>query len=334
MRPLRWGILGCGDIAGKTFAPCLVQSDCCELVAVMRRDAAKAREFAEQFGVERAYSDVGQLINDPQVDALVIATPPHVHAEQTVAAARAGKHVLVEKPMAMNPDECRTMIAACREAGVRLGVAYRRRQYPQVVKLKELLAEGAIGRVTLVRGHYSGWYEATPGEPAHWRLDPSIGGGGVLMDMACHRLEVSLNLGGRVTEVSAMVEAVEHDWPVEDSAVLLLRFESGALGVHSTVWTSPPRHDYVEVDGTQGKLILDPMECWADEVLIRRPEGDEIVKVSPLTGSTGDLPMLEDFVAAVRAGREPICGGWAGLHTQEVIAAAYESSRIGQVVSI
>src|SRR6185503_15963324 len=114
------------------------------------------------------------LLAREDVDAVVIATPPHVHCAQTVAAARQGKHVLVEKPMALDPAECRAMIAACREAGIRLGVAYRRRLFPQVVRMRQMLDEGAVGRVTLVRGHYSGWMGLHPGES--WRVDPAVSG--------------------------------------------------------------------------------------------------------------------------------------------------------------
>src|SRR6185436_19823476 len=146
MSALKWAILGCGNIAENTFAPCLLHSPLCELVAVARRDGARARAFAERFGGPAWHTDEAELLAREDVDAVVIATPPHVHCAQTVAAARRGKHVLVEKPMALDPAECRTMIAACREAGVRLGVAYRRRLFPQVARVRQMLDEGAIGR--------------------------------------------------------------------------------------------------------------------------------------------------------------------------------------------
>lgn len=331
LQPLRWGILGCGDIAANTFAPCLIHSPLCELVVVSRRDGEKARDFAERFGVPAWHTSDEELLRRDDIDAVVIATPPHVHCAQTVAAARHGKHVLVEKPMALEPAECRVMIDACRSAGVRLGVAYRRRLFPQVVKLRELLDAGTIGTVTLVRGHYSGWMGLSP---EAWRVDPAISGGGAMMDMACHRLEVMLNLGGWVTEVMAMVDTVAHPWPVDDTGCLLLRFESGALGVHSTTLTSPPRYDFVEVDGTAGKLILDPMEHWADSVRWIKPEGEERISVEPVSAAFQDLAMVEDFVHAVREGREPVCGAEPAIRTQEVIAAAYQSSRERRSVAV
>jgi len=324
MQPLRWGILGCGDIAAQTFAPCLVASPVCELVAVARRDGQAAQAFAERFDAPRWFAGESELLACPEVDAVVIATPPHLHQAQTLAAAAHGKHVLVEKPMALNPAQCREMIEACRSADVRLGVAYRRRLFPQVVRARELIADGAIGRVTLVRGHYSGRMDL---DPSAWRLDPAVSGGGAMLDMACHRLEVMLNLGGEVTEVAAMVDTIAQPWAVDDTGCLVLRFASGALGVHSTTLTSPPRYDFVQVDGTEGKLLLDPMEHWADHLRLIRNSGEERIPVQPVTAAFQDLAMLEDFVAAVRAHRDPICGAEAGLRTQELIDAAFRASR-------
>lgn len=331
MPPLRWGILGCGDIAAKTFAPCLLASPECELTAVARRNGAAAQAFAERFGVPHWHTDDASLLARDDVDAVVIATPPHLHCAQTVSAAAAGKHVLVEKPMALSPAECRRMIDACRSANVRLGVAYRRRLFPQVVRAKQLIAEGAIGRVTLVRGHYSGRMDLPESE---WRLDPQAGGGGAMLDMACHRLEVQLNLGGPVTEVMAMVDTVAMPWSVDDSVCLTLRFASGALGVHSTTLTSPPRYDFIEVDGTEGKLLLDPMEHWADHLRLIRGSGEERVPVQPVSSEMQDLAMLEDFVRAVREGREPECHAEAGLQTQALMAAALESARTKRAVAV
>ncbi len=328
-RPLRWGILGCGDIAARTFAPCLRDSALCSLVAVSRRSPGAAEAFARRFDVPHWHTDERDLLDRTDIDAVVIATPPHVHCAQAVAAAEAGKHVLVEKPMALTPDECRRMMAACSAAGVRLAVAYRRRLFPQVVRAAELIRAGAIGGVTLVRTHYSGWMD-----PGDWRLDPSVAGGGAMMDMACHRLEVLLHLGGPALEVSAMVETLAHPWPVDDTGTVLLRLAGGALGVHSTTLTSPPRYDFAQVDGTAGKILLDPLEHWADHVRLIREEGEERMPVTPLSAEHQDLPMIEDFVRAVRAEREPVCGAAAGLHTQEVIAAAYDAARSRKTVPV
>ena len=309
----------------------MVKSDLTELVAVCRRDLDRARAFADTFECPAAYASDEDLLNDPKVEAVVIATPPNVHCDQTLLAASHGKHVLVEKPMAMNASECRRMIDGCREAGVKLAVAYRRRVFPQVLKAKALIADGAIGRTVCVRTHYSGRYGA---DLANWRLDPAVGGGGAMMDMAVHRIEVLLNFAARPTEVSALVETVDNDWEVDDSCGLLIRFDDGTFGVHSTILTSPPRHDSAQIDGTEGRILMDPLEFGVDHILLEKPREAERIPVGPLAAPYFDQPMIEDFVRAIGEDREPACDGQAGLVTQAVVDAAYRSGREGRAVAV
>ncbi|MDP7447206.1 MAG: Gfo/Idh/MocA family oxidoreductase, partial [Candidatus Latescibacteria bacterium] len=131
---MRFGIIGCGSIAANSFAPSLVHSDELDLVAVCRRDADKARDFADRFGGCAHYSTAADLLADEAVEAVVVSTPSDTHCEYTLAAAAAGKHVMCEKPMALDRHQARRMVEACRDAGVALGVAYRRRLFPQVVE--------------------------------------------------------------------------------------------------------------------------------------------------------------------------------------------------------
>ena len=327
---LRFGIIGCGDIAEKSFAPSLLKSDLAELTAVCRRDLEKAREFAAKFGDVGAYPSAEEVVADPNVDAVILATPPNVHLEQTEMAANAGKHVLSEKPMALDADNCRGMIEACREANVKLGTAYRRRLFPQVLEAKRQIEKGSIGKVVCVRTHYSGLSEMDQ----NWRSDPEISGGGMMMDMAVHRLEVLLNFSGRPVEVQAMVDTVHHDWPVDDTCALLIRCDDGMIAVHSTIGTSPPRHDFAQIDGTKGRILVDPLEFGTEFIDLEVPEGSIRVTVDPLADPYYDLPMIDDFVKAVRQDREPVCDGPSGYWTQAVVDAAYESSREKRAVEV
>jgi predicted dehydrogenase len=226
-RRLRFGIIGLGDITAKSFAPSILRSDVCELVAVCRRDLASAQAFQPTAGALRvspdcqAYASAAELCADPLVEAVVVATPSDTHAEYTILAAQHGKHVLCEKPMARDTTEARAMVDACRAANVSLGVAYRRRLFPQVVKARELIDRGDIGPVVCVRTHYSGDFPDTTGT---WRSDPELGG--ALMEMACHRIEVLLNFGGPVASVSAMRDTVRKDrgWEVDDTDAMVCRF--------------------------------------------------------------------------------------------------------------
>src|SRR5258705_8008831 len=142
---IRWGLIGCGDIAGKRVAPAMRNSPVCELVAVSRAQSKLAEEFAKEFGARRWYADWRDLLQDEEVDAVYIATPVHLHAEQTIAGAEAGKHVLCEKPMALSVVECDLMLAACESNNVKLGIAYYRHFYPVVKRVKDVIVSGEIG---------------------------------------------------------------------------------------------------------------------------------------------------------------------------------------------
>ncbi|MFA6107636.1 MAG: Gfo/Idh/MocA family oxidoreductase [Candidatus Latescibacterota bacterium] len=329
MSKLRFGIVGCGSIAAASFAPSLVASEQAELTAVCRRDLERAREFAARFGGCAAYGSVDELLADPRVEAVVISTATDTHCDFTLRAAERGKHVLCEKPMARDAAECRRMIEACRKAGVALGVAYRRRLFPQVTKAQELIAAGAIGRLVCVRTHYSGLTEF---EAGNWRIVPGIGG--TMMEMAVHRIEVLLNLGGPPAEVSALVETVRHPWPVDDSDLLLVRFADGKIGMHSTILTSPPRRDQAIVDGTDGRITIDSLEFHSEEIRLETAYSAETIRVTPLAAPYFDLPMIDDFSVAARTGRAPVCDGVTGYWVQALVDAAFRSAKERRTVTV
>lgn len=329
MAKLKFGIIGCGAIAANSFAPSLCNSEEAELVAVCRRDKGKARNFAEQFGGCSHYDSAEDLLVDEEVEAVVVATPTDTHRDYTVLAAERGKHVICEKPMARDAAECRQMVEACQKAGVKLAVAYRRRLFPQVLKAKALIAEGRIGRVVSVRTHYSGWMSVGPDE---WRVDPGIGG--AMMEMAVHRLEVLLNLAAAPVEVSALVETVEHPWPVDDTDAILLKFADGTVGVHSTVLCSNPRRDMAHIDGTQGRIMIDSLEFGSDNLRLETADGIEEIAVVPLENPYFDRPMIDDFARAVREDREPVCDGGTGFTVQAVVDAAFASAKEKRTLSV
>ena len=329
MAKLKFGIIGCGAIAANSFAPSLCNSEEAELVAVCRRDKGKARNFAEQFGGCSHYDSAEDLLADEEVEAVVVATPTDTHRDYTVLAAERGKHVICEKPMARDAAECRQMVEACQKAGVKLAVAYRRRLFPQVLKAKALIAEGRIGRVVSVRTHYSGWMSVGPDE---WRVEPGIGG--AMMEMAVHRLEVLLNLAAAPVEVSALVETVEHPWPVDDTDAILLKFADGTVGVHSTVLCSNPRRDMAHIDGTQGRIMIDSLEFGSDNLRLETADGIEEIAVVPLENPYFDRPMIDDFVRAVREEREPVCDGNTGFTVQAVVDAAFASAKEKRTLSV
>ena len=205
---IRWGLIGAGDIARKRVAPALRDSPSCELVAVSRARAELAEEFARAFGARTWYPRWQDLLADPSIDAVYIATPVNLHAEQAIAAAEAGKHVLCEKPMAMDVAECDRMIAAARAHAVALGVAYYRHFYPAVLRVKELLASGELGRPVIAQINAFERFNPAPGEPRYWFVQKAQAGGGPMFDFGCHRIEVLMHLLGGVTEVRGLVANV------------------------------------------------------------------------------------------------------------------------------
>jgi predicted dehydrogenase len=260
MDSIRWGIIGCGDVTEKKSGPALQKARGSELVAVMRRSAAKAADYARRHGVARWYDDADELIADPEVDAVYVATPPSTHADYTIRAARAGKPVYVEKPMAMNHDQCRAMIEACAAAGVKLFVAYYRRRLPVFLKVKELLDGGAIGDVRLASTAL--WHppEAGDTDPLHhhWHVHPAISGGGYLFDLGSHLLDILDFLFGPVKTVCGIADNQAGWYDAEDIASALLTFDNGVHGLTSFCFTTSAagRTDRIEILGSTGKITF------------------------------------------------------------------------------
>jgi predicted dehydrogenase len=318
-----WGLIGCGDIARKRVAPALRDGRGSGLVAVSRAQAALAEPFAREFGASAWYAEWRELLGDARVDAVYIATPVHLHAPQTLAAAEAGKHVLCEKPMALNPGECDRMIAACRANGVKLGVAYYRHFYPAIARIKNLLASRAIGDVVLAQINAFEAFNPPPGHPRHWFVEPAKAGGGPMFDFGCHRLEVLLNILGPVRRVTSVVANVVLARDVEDTAVAALQFESGACATVTVTHAAAEPQDTLVVFGTDGSLHMPVLNAGR----IRIANGaDERVESHP-PASNLHQPLIDDFVEAVLNDREPSVSGETGRTVADVEDRIYRAGR-------
>ncbi|MDP4292100.1 MAG: Gfo/Idh/MocA family oxidoreductase [Bacteroidota bacterium] len=261
MKQINWGIIGCGDVTEVKSGPAFNKVEHSRLVAVMRRDAAKAEDYALRHHVERWYSDAGQLINDPEVNAVYVATPPNTHAEYAIRVMRAGKPVYVEKPMAMNEAECREMIRVSKETGQRLYVAYYRRALPYFIKIKELIDAKVIGDVRLVDlklHHPFKPEELHPELQKGWRVDPGISGGGHFHDLASHQLDFLLYLLGPVKQVKGISVNQAGLYAADDVTIAVMEFESGAVFTGSWCFTVPQSEaiDQAEIIGSKGKLTF------------------------------------------------------------------------------
>ncbi len=253
---IRWGIIGCGDVTEVKSGPGFQKALNSSLVAVMRRNAGLARDYAARHGVPRWYSDARELIADPEVDAVYIATPPASHKEYALLAARAGKPVYVEKPMALSSADCQEMIAACREAGVPLFVAYYRRALPRFLKVKELVDAGAVGEVRYVTIELSQQPPDAPlpADQLPWRLRPEISGGGHFVDLACHTLDFLDYTLGPIARASGAAGNQGGFYPAEDMVSGQFVFQSGVHGAGVWCFTSYSALDQVEITGTHGKI--------------------------------------------------------------------------------
>ena len=324
-QPIRWGLVGCGDIAEKRVAPALQAARESKLLVCSRKQPARLWEFQQRHNIPKGYPDPANIFADPDIDAVYLATPVFLHCLHTIEAAEHGKHVLCEKPMGMDAAECRRMVDACRSHGVKLGIAYYRRFYPVVHKIQELLRAGVLGKVVLVR---TTLVEPTPLEPAAWRFVPDQGGGGLLMDMASHRLDLLCMLFGQPLSVSALTDTRELNISVEDTGSLLIQF---AGGVQAAVFASHCIHapmDEFEIYGTRATLRVSPLNGSELQLLGGHNETFHLPKADNV-----HLPLIEDFNQAIRENRDPRVSGEEGMKTSVLLEAAYHAANERKVVT-
>jgi len=322
MDQIRWGLIGCGSVSRSRVARAILDDPRSQLVAACRRNETELASFCESFDIERAYTNVDELVADVEVDAVYIATPVCEHLPQTLAAAQAGKHVLVEKPMGMSVIECDRMIAACQQAKVKLGVAYYRRFYPIVHRIKELLRNGELGTVMAVSVATATTPATLPGQEGYWRLIPGEGGGGALMDIGSHRINILLHLFGEVADITAVCDRRAADYAVEDTAVLLLRFQSGLAGTLQCHFGCSTDPDEFAVLGTRARLVARPLN--GDQLIIESDGERRSERHPPPDNLCG--PLVADFVAAILEHRAPTVSGEEGRATNLVIERAYHAA--------
>ncbi|MGN6093549.1 MAG: Gfo/Idh/MocA family protein [Luteibacter jiangsuensis] len=261
MKPLdhvRWGIVGCGAVTEVKSGPAFAKVEHSSLVAVMRRDGEKARDYARRHGVPRWYDDAAALIADPGVDAVYVATPPASHREYALMAIAAEKPVYVEKPMALDHDECRDIVAAAEAADVPVFVAYYRRMLPRFRRIASLLAEGAIGTPRIVNVLLHHPLEDRYRDPANlpWTVRPELSGGGIFVDIGCHTLDILDFLLGPIVDARGMTANQMGAYPAEDTVAMAFRFESGVLGTGLWNFGADRREDRVEIVGDRGRLVF------------------------------------------------------------------------------
>ena len=266
MDTVRWGIIGCGDVTEVKSGPGFQKTAGSALVAVMRRDRAKAEDYARRHGVLRVHDTAADLIGDPEVDAVYIATTPSSHCELALQVAGAGKPCLVEKPMALTYADCVRMIEAFRQADQPLWVAYYRRALPRFLKARELLQAGAIGRVTSVHVDVREPL-ATAERAAGWRFDPTIAGAGLFLDLASHCVDLLDFFLGPITAVKGFAINTGGAYHAEDVTTAAFDFGSQAVGTGAWNFNANESVDRLIFTGSRGELTS-PVFTDGDVVVV------------------------------------------------------------------
>jgi predicted dehydrogenase len=333
--PIRVGIIGSGDIAGAHVAG--YKAAGAEIVAVCDTNPTQLAARQHDWDVEKGFTDALDLLADPSIDAVSICTPNSTHHPLTLAAAKAGKHVLCEKPVSLDIAQGEEMVAACENVGVVFQVGHHMRSWAAAAKAKELIDSGAIGRVCQLRFRQShDWGGGAPrgvfGSKAH-------SGGGTLLDNGCHLFDLARYLGGDVEEVYARIATLKFEVEVEDTAAATLHYASGAIGVLEAAWTATGFQEAFWVYGTEGSVECDNLVSASTLThRFRIPNGPSTSQTSVTSYSLAAPPAhtqhVANFLAAIEGKRQPICSGQDGIEAVRLVLACYESAATGSPVRI
>jgi len=346
---VNWGIIGCGGIARRRMLPASAEMKRSKFVALMDADRAATDAAAAEYGARACYTEA-ELLADPEVQAVYIATPVFLHHDQVIQAARAGKHVLIEKPIALTLEQGEAMVAACREAGVYLVEGYMMKYHSLNAAAREMVARGDIGQVVFARGQLTCWYPPIPGA---WRQDPKLGGGGALIDMATHCYDLlEYIIGSPIAEVFAFADTLTHGYPVDDSSTTLLKFASGAHGVVDAFFDVPDaagqarlelfgNKGSIQGEGTigqapGGKMVAYLSDSGKDYDPQQSKESLDVdarqVTAEPVNMYAAEVDYLSK---CIEDGAAPTFNtGEHGLHILRVAKAAYESASTRRAVSL
>ena len=325
LEKVSWGIIGCGNVTEVKSGPAFDLIDNSKLVAVMRRNASLAEDYAKRHGVPKWYSDADDLINDPDINSVYIATPPNSHAEYAIKAAEKGKHVYVEKPMALNPDECMAMIEACEKNDVHLFVAYYRRALPKFLKVKELLTNGKIGDPLFVniKLYHTPQKEDYDKGNLPWRVIPEISGGGYFVDLASHQFDLLNFLLGDYKDASGTTKNFLGLYEAEDFVSAQYEFKSGVVGTGTWFFGAidGSEVDEIEIIGTSGTITFSTFDTTP--VYLRNDSGLE--KIESDFPENIQHPLIQSIVKTLTEGEDNPCNGIDGIVSNVILSKILKS---------
>lgn len=304
---LNWIVIGIGDITRRRVIPAIQAEPRSVLYGIVTRDSAKALPYNT-----RAWTSLDEALADPNVHAVYVGTPVFLHAPQTIQALRAGKHVLCEKPMAMNEAEAKSMVQAAEASGRTFGAGYYRRCYPKLQRAKQLIEQGVIGKPVFAELTNHMWFDGT-GDRG-WLFDPAKSGGGPLFDIASHRIDVLNFLFGQPLHVSGQMSNLVHHYAVEDNATVMIEYENGVRGIVDVRWHSKVPRDECRIRGTDGEIEMSPLN--GPEIVY--PGGRESLPAH----ANLHYPLLENFVDALEGKAPFIADGHTSFWTDWITERA------------
>lgn len=331
-----FGIIGCGMIA-RFHAKAIQELPNARLVACYNRTPEKAEKLAEEFGA-KAYHDLDALLADPEVTIVTICTPSGAHLEPAVAAAQAGKHVVVEKPLEITLSRCDRIIQACEQAGVKLSTIFPSRFHHSSRRIKQALEAQRFGRLTLGDAYVKWWRTQEYYDSGAWRGTWELDGGGALMNQAIHSVDLLTWFMGPVAEIVAYTDTLAHERiAVEDVAVAALRFRNGALGtIEATTAAWPGYLKRIEIHGSAGSAVMEEEDIVKWDFAQEQPEDEEIRREMEqrrsggggasdpaAIGHHGHLWQFQDVLEAIEQDRPPLIDGHEGRRSVEVILGIY-----------
>ena len=322
---IKWGIIGCGNVTELKSGPAFNKVEDSKLVAVMRRNADLAQDYAQRHNVSKFYSDASELINDSEVNAVYIATPPDSHALYAIEAMKAGKPVYVEKPMARNYAECMEMIRVSEETGMPLYVAYYRRTLPAFLKVKELVDNGSIGKLLTVNVKlYKAFGERDKfPDKQSWHVNPEIAGAGHFYDLASHQFDFLDFVFGPVTKVNGVARNIVGYYKAEDTVSAAFSFESDVVGSGSWCFVVDEKseEDSIEIHGTNGKIKFSCFDLGNVELTTK--EGTQ--KFSFTNPENISFLLVQQLVGALQGKNDCVSTMYSAARTNYVLEEIVKS---------
>ena len=344
---VKWGVIGaCGIADRRTIPEGIIPAKNAKLVALMDIDKERLKEVARKYGDIRCYTKEDDLLKDKEIEAVYIATPTYLHHKQVLLAAKAKKHILLEKPIAMNLEEAEEIISICKENKVKLTLGYMMRYHSYHQKIKEMLDEGKLGKLVMGRAQLTCWYPPIKGV---WRRELSLGGGGSLIDMGTHCIDLLEMFMGKVVELSSYTGNLVQDYPVEDTAVVLLKFEKGAIGVVDNHFNIPDAssENRLEIYGSKGSILAkgtigQDSSGYMVQRLEKERKGykaeqkreeikEEEISLKPVNMYRAEI---EDFSRCILEDSQPSFKGEDGLRNLKIVLAAYESAKKERTIKV